>query len=236
MKTRTNTSIVLLAATLLIGGCATNEPSQIQREETKVVHEELPGEDYQRVSNTEVEQEVNKDSVEVEVERDEAVERPGKEDYTSSTRIVVEAEDGDIDASQSFDVHKAERGPDEKLVVTTVNVVKRAPRMVHFPYNKATLDKRDKKILRANAEWLRQHPKAQIVIEGHTDERGPKGYNHELAHERAEAVEDYLDKLGIDTDRLQIVGIGEGEPMVKGDSERAYLLNRRVELERASNN
>lgn len=85
----------------------------------------------------------------MEVERDEAVERPGT-DYTSSQRLKVEAGGGDIDTQQSFDVNKRERGPDEKLTLTVVKIEKDAPRMVHFPFNKATLDKRDKKVLRMN--------------------------------------------------------------------------------------
>jgi OmpA-OmpF porin, OOP family len=72
-----------------------------------------------------------------------------------------------------------------------------------------------------------------LVIEGHTDKRGPLGRNMQLSKDRAEAIKNYLvQNFGIDPWQLSTDGYGPNRPYEYGDNEAAWALNRRVELKK----
>jgi len=77
---------------------------------------------------------------------------------------------------------------------------------------------------RAHPEWLR------MTIEGHTDMRGGETYNQELSQRRAERVRDVFVRLGIEADRLDVIGYGRTRPRDPGTTELAHQHNRRVEF------
>ena len=58
-------------------------------------------------------------------------------------------------------------------------------------------------ILKRKAAWLRAHPKAIVVIEGHTDSRNSREANLAFGEWRAGAVKTYLMRMGIDGARLR---------------------------------
>ena len=76
----------------------------------------------------------------------------------------------------------------------------------------------------AHPEWLR------MTIEGHTDMRGGETYNQELSQRRAERVRDVFVRLGVEPDRLDVIGYGRTRPRDTGTSELAHQRNRRVEF------
>ena len=80
------------------------------------------------------------------------------------------------------------------------------------------------------AAILKAHSDVRIRIEGHTDERGTRGWNRKLSQMRAERVRDYLIAKGIASDRLDPQGFGSTRPLVRGDTEAARDKNRRVEF------
>lgn len=85
--------------------------------------------------------------------------------------------------------------------------------------------------LEAIGDVLRDHPELRLLIEGHTDLKGPEDYNRELSQRRAEAVRQWLvDRYGIDEARLLADGLGEARPVVSEDTPEALELNRRIEL------
>jgi outer membrane protein OmpA-like peptidoglycan-associated protein len=72
-----------------------------------------------------------------------------------------------------------------------------------------------------------------LLIEGHTDHRGPEAKNEKLSLDRAEAVKQYLvTTFGLDPARIRAVGYGPHRPMAPFSSEDALSLNRRVEFKR----
>jgi outer membrane protein OmpA-like peptidoglycan-associated protein len=72
---------------------------------------------------------------------------------------------------------------------------------------------------------------AKLIIEGHTDDYGTDGYNHNLSKQRAEAVKKYLmDHYNISEDRLLIRGAGESRPIAPNKTNDGRALNRRVEF------
>lgn len=78
---------------------------------------------------------------------------------------------------------------------------------------------------------IRAFPRAEIVVEGHTDARGDEARNRALSQERAIAVRDHLLlHLSISADRLSAVGRGETRPVASNDTEAGRRRNRRIEV------
>jgi len=65
-------------------------------------------------------------------------------------------------------------------------------------------------------------------VEGHCDERGTIEYNLVLGQKRAEAVKDYLVKLGIEEKRIKTISYGKEMPVDPGHTEEAWAKNRRA--------
>ena len=88
--------------------------------------------------------------------------------------------------------------------------------------------------LDAHATYIRQtlleNPNIVIVIEGHTDENGSRGYNISLGQRRAESVARYLRVRGVPKSVIRIVSFGEEAPLVEGHDEAAWSQNRRVNI------
>src|SRR5262249_30686105 len=70
----------------------------------------------------------------------------------------------------------------------------------------------------------------RIEIQGHTDNVGGKDYNQELSQQRANAVKEYLVKLGVEAGRLDTKGYGETKPIAPNINEQGKAKNRRVQF------
>lgn len=74
-------------------------------------------------------------------------------------------------------------------------------------------------------------PRAQIVVEGHTDSYGDDDANMALSRDRAEAVSGFLSgELGIEPFRISAVGYGETQPIANNETERGRARNRRIDI------
>ncbi len=102
---------------------------------------------------------------------------------------------------------------------------------VQFGYDSADLSAEARAALERNAAWLNRYPTVRVLIEGHCDERGTVEYNLALGEGRARAVQDYLVRLGVSGDRLQIISYGKEFPLDPGHDETAWRRNRRGHLE-----
>jgi peptidoglycan-associated lipoprotein len=96
-----------------------------------------------------------------------------------------------------------------------------------FEFDSAKLSDEAQNILRRKAEWLRQNPRAQVIIEGHCDERGTTEYNLALGDRRAFSAKSFLVDLGINESRLTTVSYGEERPLDPSATEEAWAKNRR---------
>ena len=101
---------------------------------------------------------------------------------------------------------------------------------IYFNYNESVLTDASQEILRTNAEWLRRNPTANIVIQGHCDERGSTEYNVALGERRAAAVRKYLVQLGIDPGRMALLSYGEELPADTAGTDEGHARNRRAEF------
>jgi peptidoglycan-associated lipoprotein len=99
---------------------------------------------------------------------------------------------------------------------------------VHFDFDKYVIRPRDAEILDANARWLRANKDAQVLIEGHCDERGTEEYNLSLGDRRAKAAVDYLVAQGIAPARLVTISYGKERPQCAEHNEACWAKNRRA--------
>lgn len=101
---------------------------------------------------------------------------------------------------------------------------------VYFDFDSYDLRADARDTLKANGEWLRSNPSAQVQIEGHCDERGTTEYNLALGSKRAQSVKDYLVTLGATADRLSTISYGEELPVCTEHNEACWQKNRRARL------
>lgn len=87
--------------------------------------------------------------------------------------------------------------------------------MVNFEFNQANLDGEAQRILKRQANWIRQFPEIRFRVYGHTDLVGSNAYNRRLGLRRAQAVVGYLVSQGISRSRLEAVAsYGETQPLI----------------------
>jgi len=99
---------------------------------------------------------------------------------------------------------------------------------VFFPYDSIELSDNAREILRTNADWLAENPRAKVEIEGHCDSRGTIEYNLALGAKRANAVRDYLASLGVSSDRLTTISYGKELQVCQEETDSCWAENRRV--------
>lgn len=76
-------------------------------------------------------------------------------------------------------------------------------------------------------EYVATHPKVSISIIGHTDNVGTDEANLRLGQSRAQAVKNYLNKMGINVS-ITTSSKGESEPIADNFNEAGRAKNRRV--------
>lgn len=102
---------------------------------------------------------------------------------------------------------------------------------IEFAFNSAEITPDSKPYLDEIGKMLASSNfiEKRLIIEGHTDAKGPDRYNQYLSERRARAVSNFLiQNYGITSSRLQVVGMGEARPL---PGMNPYdQLNRRVEF------
>ncbi|PIB34761.1 hypothetical protein BFP72_04755 [Reichenbachiella sp. 5M10] len=101
---------------------------------------------------------------------------------------------------------------------------------IYFEFEKTKLLRSSLLELQRLKEYLDNHPRIKIQIEGHTDNVGSREVNEKLSTERAKAVVDYLVSQGISEFRLAYKGYGSSRPIVPNSTPQNRALNRRVEF------
>lgn len=100
-----------------------------------------------------------------------------------------------------------------------------------FDTDKSTIKPESGKALQQVIDYLNNKPEVNIIVVGHTDMVGGYDHNLKLSKERAEAVKEYLVKIGkIDSSRLQSEGVGPLCPVSTNEKDDGKTLNRRVEI------
>jgi hypothetical protein len=102
--------------------------------------------------------------------------------------------------------------------------------VVHFPFNKSTLNAEALAVIASAAQEYQRTGSARISVRGHTDTSGSGAYNQALSERREQAVANELIRQGVPADAVTSEALGETDlavPTADGVKEAA---NRRVEI------
>jgi outer membrane protein OmpA-like peptidoglycan-associated protein len=80
------------------------------------------------------------------------------------------------------------------------------------------------------ADFFKQYPERNVLIEGFTDSTGGTAHNQSLSDDRANSVRTALLGMGMNADRITSRGYGESYPVASNDTAANRQLNRRVEI------
>jgi len=101
---------------------------------------------------------------------------------------------------------------------------------IEFAYDSAELEPQSFSELEKLISFLQSYSNKNILIHGHTDDKGNDDYNLKLSKARAKAVLEFLINRGIDQARLSFDGFGETRPLVFKSDDLSRRKNRRVEF------
>ncbi len=105
------------------------------------------------------------------------------------------------------------------------------PSQLLFDFDKAIVKDEYKPRLSEAKDVFDAYPTMTVEIVGYTDSTGTESYNQKLSVRRAQAVRDFLvNEVGVDSNRMSIIGYGETRPAYPNDSEANRKKNRRVEF------
>jgi outer membrane protein OmpA-like peptidoglycan-associated protein len=100
-----------------------------------------------------------------------------------------------------------------------------------FSFDKATLKPEAVKEFDKVLSDLKSSPGSELIIEGHTDSLGNKGYNERLSVQRALSVKNYFaGKLNGADYKILSFGYGSAYPVATNKTKEGQELNRRVEI------
>ena len=152
---------------------------------------------------------------------------------------------GDVNYNQVIFFIGTYKNSNDKLFISNIKLAEAGEDLRHqllengsfsttdilFDTNKTIIKPSSFKILDELGNVLRENPKVNISITGHTDNVGKDADNQKLSENRAKAVADYFKtKFKISASRLETFGKGASEPLNENSSEKDKMQNRRVEF------
>jgi peptidoglycan-associated lipoprotein len=103
-------------------------------------------------------------------------------------------------------------------------------RAIYFDYDRNVIRADQLPSMEENLKLLQSRQDLRVKVVGHADERGTTEYNYSLGLRRAQSIEKYLLKNGIQTERVSVESRGEEQPADPGHNEAAWAKNRRAEI------
>ena len=100
---------------------------------------------------------------------------------------------------------------------------------VKFDFDKSTVKPAFMPEIQKVADFMKQNPGYNVVLEGHTDSKGSDAYNMKLSDQRAKAVAKALSTLGVAGAKVTTEAYGESKPVATNDTEAGRAENRRVD-------
>lgn len=99
-----------------------------------------------------------------------------------------------------------------------------------FDFDKTDLKSAAKTNIAKLVENLNDNPDTDILVIGHTDNKGTDTYNQGLSERRAKSVKSYAVSEGLAGRRIKTEGKSFHEPIADNDTEAGRAQNRRVEI------
>ncbi|MCU0428622.1 MAG: OmpA family protein [Cytophagaceae bacterium] len=164
---------------------------------------------------------------------DKCPKEPGIEKYQGCPPPFIDTDKDGIDDYHDVCVKvpgvKSNKGcPEIKKV--DQDAVSMAFKNLLFETNKDVIVESSFASLDALAKMLRNNPKYNLYLEGHTDSEGNDEANMDLSKRRSASVKKYLVAKGIKPERITTDGFGETRPVDSNDTENGRRNNRRVEM------
>ena len=114
---------------------------------------------------------------------------------------------------------------EDKAVVLTLNS------LALFETGQFELKSNANKALISVLKAIDEHPRTQILIEGHTDNVGSAQANQQLSEKRAISVRDWLViASNLPVTRFAVKGYGDTRPIASNETDDGRAQNRRVEI------
>jgi peptidoglycan-associated lipoprotein len=98
---------------------------------------------------------------------------------------------------------------------------------VYFGFDSYSIQGAQVARMKVNADFLKDEKDIKIRVEGNCDPRGTREYNLALGEKRALGAKKYLIHLGIASDRISTVSLGEEKILLHGHDEMSWAQNRR---------
>ena len=147
-------------------------------------------------------------------------------------RLTAAGPNGTISGTATVNVTSAGPGPVTAPTGTLTERVARELSDAFFDYDGNTIRPDAQQALTKDADALKRifgdFPNANIIVEGHCDERGSAEYNLGLGDQRASAAKAYLVQLGVTGDHLKTVSYGKERPQCTEANDECYQRNRRA--------
>ncbi len=232
--TRWAVSAALIASLPLLGGCATEpEPTNGAVAQARQAYEEASRNPQVRDNAPIPLYEARQALEQAEMAESEAVRRHYAylaEQHVAVARTMAEQNVLEQEVQQLVE----QRGVDTELAALEARRTDRGYLVtlqdVLFETGRADIKAGADSMFDRLARYLARNPERQLLVEGHTDSRGPERYNFQLSEQRAESIKQALTGRGIDPSRIRTRGYGEFRPIAPNDSEAGRQLNRRVEI------
>ena len=102
---------------------------------------------------------------------------------------------------------------------------------IKFGANRSTIAPEYASDMKKAAAFMKAHPGAKVVVEGHTDSTGSSSVNKKLSQKRADTVRWILVRdYGVKADQVVAKGFGESQPIADNKTQSGRAQNRRVLL------
>lgn len=102
--------------------------------------------------------------------------------------------------------------------------------VVFFEYDQFNVSDEGLETVKHFATLLTESETLKLTINGHTDERGSPEYNLALAEKRANSTQEAFVLFGVAKSRIEVISLGEEQPLIDDHTEAAYAKNRRAEF------
>lgn len=99
---------------------------------------------------------------------------------------------------------------------------------IYYEFDSTDLREDAQETLKKNAAWMKNHPSAQVEIEGHCDDVGTAEYNLALGAKRAQVAKEFLLNQGVSAERLVTISYGKEAPACFEPTEECRVRNRRA--------
>ena len=106
-------------------------------------------------------------------------------------------------------------------------------RSVYFDFEKYDIKPEYNPLISAHAEYLKNHPSANTILEGNADERGSREYNLALGQKRAVSVKNALSVLGVGDKQLETVSYGKERANTDCNDEICWQKDRHTDIKYA---